>query len=94
MPPTATEPDADGEASLAGFFMMLASSAVVALGEEADPITGRRQHDPAQAAEIIDLLVLLRKKTEGNRTADETQVLEELIYDLQVRYVEAMKRPG
>jgi hypothetical protein len=81
-----------GEPNLTGLFMMLADSVVVALGEVADPMTGRRQHDPAQAAEIIDLLLLLRKRTEGNRTPEETQVLEELIYDLQVRYVEAMKR--
>ncbi|MBI4635478.1 MAG: DUF1844 domain-containing protein [Candidatus Rokubacteria bacterium] len=81
------------ERSLAGLFMMLASSAAVALGELADPVTGEVHHDPAEAAEVIDLLILLREKTEGNRTAEETQILEELIYDLQLRYVNAAKRP-
>lgn len=78
---------------LTGLFMMLASSAVVALGEAADPLTGEVRREPAQAAETIDLLVLLREKTEGNRTPEETQLLEAIIYDLQMRYINALKRP-
>jgi hypothetical protein len=81
----------DTERSLEGLFVMLASSAVVALGEAADPMTGQVRKDPDAAADAIDLLGLLREKTEGNRTPRETQLLEELIYDLQLRYVSAMK---
>jgi hypothetical protein len=40
------------------------------------------------------VLVLLRHKTEGHRTAEETQTLESVTYDVQVRYAEAMKRTG
>jgi hypothetical protein len=36
----------------------------------------------------------LREKTESHRTAEETQVLDELVYDLQLRYVEATKQSG
>ena len=84
----------DAEATLEGLFMMLASSAVVAMGAAADPVSGQVRRDPAMAADAIDLLVLLRKKTEGHRTASETQLLEDLIYDLQLRYVAAMKQSG
>ena len=80
-----------GERSLAGLFMMLASSAVVALGEAPDPLTGQRQVDLAQAADAIDLLILLREKTEGNRSPEENRILEEVLYDLQLRYVLATK---
>ena len=80
-----------GERSLAGLFMMLASSAVVALGEAPDPLTGQRQVDLAQAADAIDLLILLREKTEGNRSPEENRILEEVLYDLQLRYVHATK---
>lgn len=80
--------------TLAGLLMMLASSAMVALGEVPDPISGERQHDPGQAAEVIDLLLLLREKTEGNRTAEETELLDELIYTLQMRYVSAGRPSG
>lgn len=76
---------------LEGLFMMLASSALMAMGNTPDPVTGQAPRDPAMAADAIDLLVLLRQKTEGNRTAEETQLLDEIIYDLQIRYVAAMK---
>lgn len=80
------------ERSLVGLFMMLASSALIALGETPDPVTGERQHDLASAAEVIDVLILLRERTEGRRVAEETPVLEQLIYDLQLRYVSATRR--
>jgi Domain of unknown function (DUF1844) len=81
-----------GERSLTGLFMMLASSAVVALGDAPDPLTGQRQVDLAQAADAIDLLILLREKTEGNRSHEENRILEEVLYDLQLRYVHATKK--
>jgi len=80
------------ERSLAGLFMMLASSAVVALGDAPDPLTGQRQVDLAQAADAIDLLILLREKTEGHRSPEESRILDEVLYDLQLRYVHATKR--
>ncbi len=85
------------ERTLGGLFVMLASSVAFALGEVSDPATGQAHQDLDQAAELIDLLVLLREKTEGNRTAEETRILGDLIYDLQLRYVSATRsraRPG
>jgi hypothetical protein len=75
---------ADEGESLVGLFSMLANSAAMALSEG----------DAGQAGELIELLTLLRKKTEGNRTAEETQVLDELIYEVQVRYVGVTKQSG
>jgi hypothetical protein len=91
-PPTPAPPGPPAERSLAGLFMMLASSAVVALGHAPDPLTGQRQIDLVQAADAIDLLLLLREKTEGHRSDGESQMLEELIYDLQLRYVQVTKQ--
>ena len=76
---------------LQGLFIMLASSALLNLGEAADPETGERVLDLAQAREAIDLLSLLRLKTEGNRTEQESHLLEEILYDLQLRFVQAAK---
>lgn len=71
---------------------MLASSAAMAMGDAPDPMTGQVHRDLPQAAELVDLLVLLREKTEGNRSPEETQILDEILYDLQLRYVAATKR--
>jgi hypothetical protein len=70
---------------------MLASSALVNLGEAADPATGERVLDLEQAKEAIDLLALLRVKTNGNRTDQESHLLEEMLYDLQLRFVNAAR---
>jgi len=91
-PPIPAPPGPPAERSLAGLFMMLASSAVVALGHAPDPLTGQRQIDLVQAAEAIDLLLLLREKTEGHRSDGESRMLEELLYDLQLRYVHVTKQ--
>ena len=89
-PPVAHDPDR----SLVGLFMMLGGSAMMALGEP-DPSTGQRgQRDLPMVAEVIDVLTLLREKTDGRRSPDESTVLDELLYDLQVRYVNATKRSG
>jgi Domain of unknown function (DUF1844) len=88
-------PDAaPAERSLAGLFVMLATSALTALGEAPDPTSGQRHRDPEQAAELIDLLMLLREKTEGHRTPEETALLEDVLYDLHMRYTQVMTSFG
>jgi Domain of unknown function (DUF1844) len=89
--PPAAGPRPPGERSLVGLFMMLGSLALAGLEGVQDPATGQVERDPQQAAEVIDMLMLLRDKTDGHRTSDETRVLEELIYDLQIRYVKATR---
>jgi hypothetical protein len=91
---TPRRPGPPDERSLNGLFVMLATEAVIALGEEPDPATGERRLDVSHAAEAIDLLLLLRDRTEGNRTPEESQLLDELVYDLQLRYVRATKSAG
>src|SRR5262245_7845525 len=82
---------ATSERSLVGLFMMLATEALIALGEAPHPVTGQQHRELAQASDVIDVLSLLRDKTEGHRTTDETRTLDDLIYDLQLRYVKAVK---
>jgi hypothetical protein len=86
-------PAAHEERSLVGLFMMLASEALIALGDAPDPVTGQRQRELTHASGVIDVLSLLRDKTEGHRSEAETRTLDDLIYDLQLRYVKAAKSP-
>jgi hypothetical protein len=85
---------ADPRRSLVGLFTMLGRSALIALGEAEDATLGDEELDLPGAADLIDLLVLLREKTQGHRSAEETQVLDDLLYDLQMRYVNATRRFG
>jgi len=38
---------------------------------------------------MIEILSLLDRKTRGNLTAEERQMLEQVLYELRVRFVEA-----
>jgi len=76
-----------GGPDLQGIFVMFASSALIHLGVAADPATGERRVDLDHARDAIDALLLLRDKTSGNRTDEESRFLEQIVYDLQLRYV-------
>jgi hypothetical protein len=78
---------AEGGADLSGLIVMFASSALMSLGAAPDPMTGEKRVDLDQAQGAIDILLLLREKTRGNRTEQESRLLEEVLYDLQLRFV-------
>ncbi|MDG0815824.1 DUF1844 domain-containing protein [Bdellovibrio svalbardensis] len=75
------------EASMSILIMSIASSAVMAMGLSPDPQTGQTSKDKQMARFNIDLLLVLQQKTKGNLTNDEAQFLENLISDLQIKYV-------
>lgn len=89
-PPPPEDRDSTGP-DLASLFVMFASSAMISLGEAPDPMSGERSIDLTQAREAVDILLLLREKTEGNRSEQENHLLEEILYDLQMRFVRAAK---
>ena len=60
---------------------MLYGDAMANLGQAPDPMSGRPHIDLEQARFAIDLLAMLQDKTRGNRTPDESAVLEEMLDD-------------
>lgn len=83
--------DLPAEPDLAALVVLLANSAMLHLGEVPETMTGAPV-DLAQAKFSIDLLRLLKEKTEGNRTPEESRLLEAVLYDLQMRFVRAARR--
>ncbi|MGE3275681.1 MAG: DUF1844 domain-containing protein [Vicinamibacterales bacterium] len=78
--------------SFVAFVISLASNAAVHFGDLPDPVTGEtRKPELDGAAQIIDLLVMLEEKTRGNLSAEERQLLDQVIYELRMRFVEAKK---
>lgn len=84
--------DLPAEPDLASLILLLAHSALFHLGEGPGAAGPSAPVDLAQAKFSIDLLRLLKGKTEGNRTPEETRLLEGVLYDLQLRFVEATSR--
>jgi hypothetical protein len=75
-----------------GFVLSLAHTAAFHFGDVPDPVTGEPgTANLAAAQQIIDILALLEEKTRGNLTAEERQLLEQLLYELRMRFVEASK---
>ena len=70
------------------FLSSLSMQAMVALGEVAHPGTGLAQEDPEQARYLIDVLGILQEKTQGNLTQEEAALLDGLLYELRMKYVE------
>jgi hypothetical protein len=87
----------DGEFTLsfAAFVLSLAHTAAVHFGDIPDPVTGQPGEANLPAAQqMIDILALLEEKTRGNLTAEERQLLDQLLYELRLRFVEASKAAG
>lgn len=69
------------------FVLSLASSALVQLGEVPDPATGETASDLVVAKHTIDILSMLQEKLQKGLEADETRLLEGLLYELRMKYV-------
>ena len=75
--------------SFTAFVISLATTAAIHLGDVADPATSERPEANLEGAEqMIEILSLLDEKTRGNLTAEERQILEQVLYELRVRFVE------
>ena len=87
---TSGEPHDPNVVTFVGFVLSLAHTAAYHFGDVPDPVTGQSGTANLGAAQqIIDILLLLELKTRGNLTAEERQLLEQLLYELRMRYVEA-----
>jgi len=62
------------------------------LGEIADPVSGEKAVNLDAARHGIDTLVVIQNKTKGNLTADEEEMLRNILYDVKLRFVKAVKK--
>jgi len=74
------------------FVISLSTQALMLLGEISDPSMGAGQKDVGVAKQTIDIVAMLAEKTRGNLDVHEAQLLKEVLYDLRMRYVEAVRQ--
>lgn len=95
-PPAAAPPALEQDQEMDGmpeqtefteFLMRIASEAFIYLGLVEHPMTGRRQVDLQAAKESIDMLAMLRAKTQGNLTPGEARFFDDLLADLKMQFV-------
>jgi len=89
-------PEGAGDASIdfATFVLSLGTTALYQLGEIGDPEAGiekRVEPNLPIAKQTIDTLEMLIEKTRGNLTDTESKLLESILYELHIKFVEARK---
>ena len=79
--------------SFVAFVLSLASNAAVHFGDLPDPMTNeRRTPDLDAAAQLIEIIAMLEEKTRGNLPAEERQLIDQVLFELRMRYVDAKKQ--
>lgn len=76
------------EANFSFFITTLAMQAAIALGDTPNPQNNKKEENLPQAKFLIDTLGVLQEKTKNNLTKDESDLLEGMLYELRLRYVQ------
>ena len=84
-------PGADDPASFINFLSTLATNAAAALGAVPHPATGKRSLDLDTGKYWLDVLGMVRDKTKGNLHPKESRLLEGLLADLRLQYVQLVR---
>lgn len=79
----------DQQVSFTAFVISLATTAAVHFGDVPDPVTGGTRANLDGAAQMIDILAMLQEKTRGNLTDAEAKVIDDVLYELRMRFVAA-----
>ncbi|MDD5491510.1 MAG: DUF1844 domain-containing protein [bacterium] len=79
------------ELSFLSLVYSLSQAAWSWMGKQAHPVSNQIQKDLKQAKSMIDMLRMLQKKTQGHLNPKEQQMLEGILADLELNYVEESK---
>lgn len=77
---------------LTTFFLSISSAAFMGLGVRPPGESPEEKVDLELARHNIDLLELMQEKTRGNRTPEEDRLIEQLLFETRMRFVEVQKR--
>jgi Domain of unknown function (DUF1844) len=85
--PPSEAKEQDFELNFSTFVLSLSSSAFYHLGDIPDPMTGKKEENLPAVKQTIDILIMLQEKTKNNLDAEEAKLMEQLVYELQMKYV-------
>jgi hypothetical protein len=77
---------------LTTFFLSISSAAFMGLGVVPSGEKQEIQVDLELARQNIDLLELISEKTKGNRTTEEDRLIEQLLFETRMRFIETQKK--
>ena len=79
------------EITLSTFIMSLSTQVLMLMGEIPEPTGLKLECDMSGAKQVIDILGMLKEKTKGNLDKTEEALLDNVLYDLRIRYVQLLK---
>jgi hypothetical protein len=74
------------------FVLSLSTSVLVSLGELPDPLKNEENLNLPLAKQTISLIEMLTEKTKGNLAEEEDRLINNILYDLRMKYVEKAKK--
>ena len=72
---------------------MFQYAAMQQMGKLPSPVSGKIERDLAQAKASIDILEMLHAKTEARRSARESELMDKVLFELRMNYVDEVRRP-
>ncbi|MDO9559224.1 MAG: DUF1844 domain-containing protein [Syntrophales bacterium] len=91
--PESEREEAFPEVNFVNFVLSLSTTAMYHFGDFPDPVSQKAQRNLTAAKQTIDILGMLRSKTEGNLDDDEKSLMDGLLFELRMRYVKEKERP-
>ncbi len=82
------------EINFANFIISLSTSAMFHFGDFADPATGKAEVNLEAAKQTIDIIGMLEEKTKNNLDAEEMRLVQNLLFELRMRYVKEKAKAG
>jgi len=83
----AAEEAAFPEMNFSHFIFSLSTSALYHFGDFPDPVSKKAEKNLAAARQTIDIIAMLKEKTEGNLSPDEKDLIDSVLFELRMRYV-------
>ena len=79
------------EINFVTFILSMSASAMLHMGQVPNPETGKSEKNLPLAKQSINIIEMLKEKTKGNLDTEESKLLESVLYDLRMNYVQASK---
>lgn len=73
------------------FILSLNASSLIHLGEIPDPESRSRNTNIPAAKHTIEILEIIKDKTSGNLDKDEDQLLDDILYNLRLKFLQHAK---
>ncbi|MBN2242475.1 MAG: DUF1844 domain-containing protein [Acidobacteria bacterium] len=90
--PLEENPEARPPIDFPSYILSYYTQGLVLLGEVPNPYSGKKEEDVEASKHTIEILSMLEEKTRGNLSQDEGKLLENVLYELRMKYMAKTNR--